>query len=90
MVSSHLLNFYEDNHGLNIEEDETPIVIIDEIIHGVKGLLHAHRRMKTLLLVYRLCSCGMCMTYDDLKYHYSLLAFAAHMTLSKRMSKYFK
>lgn len=87
-LSSHLVDSYDDRSATNIEEDDTSIIMFDEIIHGVKGLLLARRRKKALL-VYRLCMCGVCVTDDDLKYHYSLLVFAAQMTSSERMPRDF-
>lgn len=88
-VSTHLVHSYGDPSGLNMEEDNTPVVFVDKVIHGVKGLLAARRRKRKFVLVYRLCSCGVCVTYNDIKYHCSLLVLASLMTLSERMPRDF-
>lgn len=89
MVSSHFVHTCQGPDDGEAETDDTPIVMFDRVLHGVKHLTRAREGRVQSLVVYRLCVCGVCVTEDDLKHHYSLLLLAAQMALSERVPKAF-
>lgn len=91
MVCSHLVHTCQgpDEDEGEGEGDDTPIVMFDRVLHGVKHLIRARESKVQSLSVYRLCVCGLCVTENDLKDHYSLLVLAAQMTLNERVPKIF-
>lgn len=91
MVSSHLVHACQglDEKDCEGETDDTPIVMFDRVLHGVKHLIRAREDKVQSLVVYRLCVCGVCVRENYVKDHYSLLDLAVQMTLSERVRKIF-
>lgn len=70
-------------------QDDFPIVVNSAVILGVHRLLLARKQRRSSLLVHVLCSCGTCVTNEDVNKHYSLVVLAAQMTSTGTVPKAF-
>lgn len=90
MVSSHLVHTCKGPDEDQGETDATPVVMFNRLLQGVKYLIRDREdNVLRWLSLYQLCACGVCVTENDLKLHYSILLLAAQMTLSEPVPNIF-